>query len=445
MRVLLFFIPLLCCVPVFANGGGYFRGGVESSGDVGAFEPEGTENIRILDEKLVIELGPEKAEVEVRYIMRNLTEKTVKVRFGFPVEESLDNNHMEGEWVDRSKSADGSAGLKYCSDYLVKAGGEALPFKWQGEVKPASDERFKMLSGWLVSELKFKPGEEKVVRITYGSGYSQEVWSVSEDGFKGASMFRYRLSTGAVWGGTIGAGEVTVKTSGVPGEGPRVIKPVGRFAKEGEDWVWRFKDLEPTMADDIEIEVVPEERSFYRSFNPGAYPGEDEPWALYSEVSGKWKMEHAAYDVKASSTLGSSGEISYDAENLNTDWREKAWSEGAEGHGVGEWLEFVPKVAKPVDALIIMPGYQKTDELFAANSRPKRLKIELNGEHVFHADLTDSRSRQSIPIKGYTNPVKKFRITFEEVYPGSKYEDLCVTYVGLEAKLDEKPEIQPAR
>ena len=98
-----------------------------------------------------------------------------------------------------------------------------------------------------------------------------------------------------------------------------------------------------------------------------------------------------------------------------------------------------------MDALIIMPGYQKTDELFAANARPKKLKIELNGEHVFHADLVDRRSRQSIPIKGYTKPVKKFRITFEEVYPGSKFEDLCVTYVGLEAELDEKPEIQPAR
>ena len=80
--------------PLHANGGGYFRGGVESTGDVAGFEPKATENIRMLDEKLTISLGQKEADVEVRYLMRNETNKKVKVRFGFPVEESFDSDLM---------------------------------------------------------------------------------------------------------------------------------------------------------------------------------------------------------------------------------------------------------------------------------------------------------------------------------------------------------------
>ena len=61
--------------PTFANGGGYFRGGVERAGDVAGFEPKETEKIRILDEKLTVALGSSAAEVEVRYLMHNETDK----------------------------------------------------------------------------------------------------------------------------------------------------------------------------------------------------------------------------------------------------------------------------------------------------------------------------------------------------------------------------------
>jgi hypothetical protein len=78
--------------PLHANGGGYFRGGVERAGDVAGFEPKETEKIRIMDEKLTVVLGQKSADVEVRYLMRNETDKMVKVRFGFPVEESFDRD-----------------------------------------------------------------------------------------------------------------------------------------------------------------------------------------------------------------------------------------------------------------------------------------------------------------------------------------------------------------
>ena len=46
---------------------------------------------------------------------------------------------------------------------------------------------------------------------------------------------------------------------------------------------------------------------------------------------------------------------------------------------------------------------------------------------------------------GYDQPVKKLRLTVKEVYPGSRYEDMCISDVALAVKLDKAPKIQPAR
>ena len=121
-------LAMSCCLIasagiLHANGGGYFRGGVENTGDVAGFEPKATGNIRILDEKLTIKLGPKEADVEVRYLMRNVTDKKVKVRFGFPVEESFDMDFMAA--VGEEKIPDGKR-LAYCKNYQITAAGKAV-------------------------------------------------------------------------------------------------------------------------------------------------------------------------------------------------------------------------------------------------------------------------------------------------------------------------------
>ena len=141
-----------------ANGGGYFRGGVEHAGDISGFEPSATENVRLLDEKLTIALGPKEADVEVRYVMRNETDKKVKVRFGFPVEESFDNDEMGMAPADQKRPIDGRK-LQYCNHYQISAAGNPIAVKWQGELKNSKDERFKGVAGWLISELTFAPRE----------------------------------------------------------------------------------------------------------------------------------------------------------------------------------------------------------------------------------------------------------------------------------------------
>jgi hypothetical protein len=439
--ILLMALAAATTLPLHANGGGFFRGGVARAGDVELFEPQEVEKIRILDEKLTVELGKEEAKVEVRYLMRNETDKKVTVRFGFPVEELFDNDMMGGE-SEPGRDAKGDK-LKYCRDYVLTAGGKPVKAKWQGEEKAGDDERLKGIAGWLVSELTFAAKEEKPVMIQFRSGYPLEEWSVSDDTHTGASIFKYRLSTAACWAGTIGTGRIVLKPAGIPPEDLKVLKPVNRFKKEGDSWVWSFENLEPALADDLEIEAASEANTYGRSLSDDG--GFDGPQATYIEKGGKWSMAHSNFSVTASSTLPPDGSLTYSADHVKKFWGDEAWSEGAAGPGTGEWLELKPQIAKPLIAISLLPGYCKSDELFKANARPKKILIELNGEHRFHADILDSPDECEIPVKGYAKPVKSVKITFEDVWKGTQHEDLCISGVQLHVRLDKKPKIQPSR
>ena len=112
---------LTICLPLvpslsFANGGGYFRGGVVSSGNVELFEPSGTDKVAILDEELIITPRPNSASVRIKYQMKNLTDKPVKVEFGFPIEEMKERATMQevGKPVPPPAKK-----LEYCRDYKI--------------------------------------------------------------------------------------------------------------------------------------------------------------------------------------------------------------------------------------------------------------------------------------------------------------------------------------
>ena len=79
---------------------------------------------------------------------------------------------------------------------------------------------------------------------------------------------------------------------------------MNRFKKDGENWVWNFENLEPTLADDIEIEASPATPGHY---GPGA--------TRYIERGSQWLMSHTNYEVRASSVLAPADGLTYDAAN----------------------------------------------------------------------------------------------------------------------------------
>ena len=422
-----------------ANGGGYSRGGVSYTGTVAGFEPSGTENVRIMDEQLSIRLGRKQAEVEVRYVLKN-TGRATSVRFGFPVEELAGESMFEPE----KKPAPIKSSPEYCRNFLIEVGGKPVAAKFESETPEAKkdDSRRVGLKGWMVSKIVLGAGEEKTMTIRYVSEYPYSNFFVSDDGTVSARTFNYRLSTGACWADTIAKGRVVIEPDGVNPDEVRVLKPVNRFRREGGRWVWDFEKLEPALADDIVVEATPGESSYGGRNMSGNFSGGQR--VNFLERNGAWYVEHTNYSVKASSTLAPEDNKDYSADNIRT-W-DNVWSEGAPGPGIGEWLELVPEVPQPLESIRITPGHCESKGLFKANARPRRVEVLINGSYRFETVLDDDFNvLQRIPITGYHEPVKKLRLTVMDVFPGSKYEDLCISRLALESRLKKKPHIQPAR
>ncbi len=434
-----------------ANGGGYAFG-VTFTGSVAPFQASGTERVRVLEEKLDIGLRRTDASVVVRYTMKNVANEPVRVRFGFPVEATTRSEEEEDAEVEpgnpeqRRKNLLGA--IQQLKGYAVTVDGAPVKSEFMiepfatGKIKPFRGSRaLKDIAGWMVSEVTFPAAAPLSLEIRYAADHQGELSYVSDDVRQSALSFVYRLSTGAVWNGPIARGTVTVRADGIPADEVEIVAPRKRFRRDGDRWVWAFRDLKPTLADDITIRAIP------GFFENGIYRESDQGFTSYLERGGKWGGGHQRFGAKASSTLAPAKDHDFGAHHLAERNPEFPWSEGAAGHGIGEWVELEPTKPAPLLALDISPGFQsyKKTERFEQNGRPSRVEILLNGEHRFTATLGDRRGAQLIPILGYTKPVSKLRITVLEVFPGTRFADTCISRVGLYDLLHEKPEIHHAR
>lgn len=455
-------VAVLMPCALWANAGGYHYGGVESSGSVGGFEPKHLQAVRILDEQLTVDLREDGAEVKVRYIMRNETDRKVKVRFGFPIEESVGRQLITHPPTiepvpDIPKSAAG---------YRAAARGRPLKAKFVAEKRGAtvaSDPDFRLMAGrfgtgkssvfggdwsfqgivgWMVSEVAFGPGEEMPLAITFSQPFVAEYWGAG-DTYRAAKIFSYRLSTAAAWAGTIARGRIELRPKNIDPAEVKVLKPAGRFERVGANLVWSFENLEPTLADDLVVEAVPDGTTEISAwFDEKSGRVVERETGLRAEVEqrgGRWFAWHRGFRASASSERAPY--VAANVGNDDDDGKFKVWAEGAPGVGTGESLELRPNVARPLTAIVISPGYAESDALFSANARPKTVRVELNGEHSFAAQIPDSRTKCRLAITGYKKPVKSVKLVFEDVWKGSQHEDLCVSDVQLEVGLPSEPKL----
>lgn len=425
---------------VFANGGGYAHG-LKFTGNPVPFEPQGVDQVEILDEQLSIVLEPEEAWVRVDYRMKNTGKKT-KVTFGFPVEVN-DKDSLFGSPLTKNQKL-----ASNLTNYQVTASGASVEAKFESEPfgkKAAPEfpgaEILRGIEGWMVSTISFAAEEEKAVTISYQARLWADSSFVSSDAYSGAAKFVYRLSTGGVWKGPIQRGLVHVSTRYINPDKVKIKTPAGKFRRVGDEWTWEFSNLEPSLKDDILIDAVPSGH-FYEGTGSAKTKG-------YTEEEGKYFRHHSEYSVKASSELPPAEGYSYLASHVKgkegEDDKYRAWAEGVDGHGIGEWLELSLSKPEKLSALEIETGYAGTDEMFKANGRPSEMEVTLNGKHRFMASLRDTRYEQLIHIRGYTQPVSKIRLTIKQVYPGKRFEDTCISRVGLVTPLAKKPKLTLAR
>ncbi len=140
--------------------------------------------------------------------------------------------------------------------------------------------------------------------------------------------------------------------------------------------------------------------------------------------------------VTSSSSLKNQGSASYLPANMLDANENTAWSEGVEGNGVGEWIEF--KIT--ADFLIggswlLSNGYSKNKSLWDQNNRIQKLKILVDDQVVGFVMLANISAFQSFDIapswmRNAPTFKKGTRIRFiiEEVYKGSRFDDTVISY-----------------
>lgn len=122
---------------------------------------------------------------------------------------------------------------------------------------------------------------------------------------------------------------------------------------------------------------------------------------------------------------------SYDATNLIDDNISSCWCEGANGNGVGESVCFSSSQDQAVEGFMIWNGYQESDYLYDINARPKTIAVYADDDYIGSFELKDAGLCSQKIV--FEEPIiaKSLTIKITDVYPGSKYEDCCISEIDF--------------
>jgi hypothetical protein len=143
------------------------------------------------------------------------------------------------------------------------------------------------------------------------------------------------------------------------------------------------------------------------------------PCATYSAPAGSDRY-------CASSMLAPQFGNSYGVQNLFSPQPDTAWVEGKAGQGNGEWVSVEFDAERLVKAVVVRNGYQKNDDIYAKNSRVRRLRLVFSQGESLTFTLQDHAGPQTITLD---HPINAHWIEFviDDVYPGSRYSDTAIS------------------
>ena len=429
-------------------------GGGDSAGSIasGAFAPFGTAQVEMQRENLTIDLYRDRAKVQVEYVLQN-TGEAVDVKAAFPCLE-----------LDESPPEQHKKSYTEIQDYQILIDGRQIPYRvekgdatnWKAlfatvpRSDPTDDETCAACRlWWLASTVHFDKAEAKHVTIRYESLYQATSGSSSARSEYTDDLFRYLLSTARPWKGPIQQGKVTIKAVTVDPK-PIGIKPKNRFKQTPEGFVWEFSNLKPTLADNIEVSL---NNAFSTVSNENPDGTRNDPNGL---IGSSWySFEGARYyfDFHGYTATASSQKPGYPVTAIGDFARGTAWVAGKNG-GIGESVTLTLIKPQHVDQIGIIPGYTKSKELYFANNRVREIEVTVNGGSPVTATLPDEyisfdpmtkKAYEWIDLRNDPGLAKTITLTVKKVYPGTKYNDTCVSEVLLRKRLQKAPEIRGAR
>jgi hypothetical protein len=127
-----------------------------------------------------------------------------------------------------------------------------------------------------------------------------------------------------------------------------------------------------------------------------------------------------------------------------------AWCEGAKGPGKGEWIEIRFDTQKPLQALLLSAGYDKSWTTFVENGRVRSMALLLSDGARFRLEFgphfqdlprggegfepldsptAQKNSPQLFVLPGEPRGISWFRLVLGDLQPGQKHPDTCISTI----------------
>lgn len=192
---------------------------------------------------------------------------------------------------------------------------------------------------------------------------------------------------------------------------------------------------------DIALDIYPR----FLSYDFDVFPPPEELMKGHDHPLRFFLWEDGIKSVHASSVLHEKNgeeEIVYDESNLLQSiyeihdsgpqynfFMKRVWAEGADGDGLGEFLEI--EFSRETDHMLVLNGYVNifNRELFKANNRVRTAVIKSKRpDFTIRYEFDDVVKFSEIRFPEKTESVT---FTIEEVYKGTKYADTCISAILL--------------
>lgn len=182
----------------------------------------------------------------------------------------------------------------------------------------------------------------------------------------------------------------------IPSLEPTSITELDFGPQAQKEWQIRGDALKAISSGELAWDDMTEEEEKYVSKHGEVYK---DIWDIVGSGC-SWYCGGSVKQVKSSSSLKPSGDITYDAGNAHDLNYKSAWVEGVSGDGIGEYLEYTFSATTPrITEVIVVNGYVKNNSAWSTNSRVKKLKLYYNNEPYSILNLKDKVAEQRFRIR----------------------------------------------
>ncbi len=147
--------------------------------------------------------------------------------------------------------------------------------------------------------------------------------------------------------------------------------------------------------------------------------------SLLDRKASKFSSSEGGIEIQASST-----NPKYPLANLMDGRDNTAWVAGRQGSGAGEYLMISFASPRQVGVVKLVPGYNKSNDIWLANNRLKEIELEFSDGSTQRAEFDGEQRSHRINI-GKTG-LQWIRINILQTFPGERWADTCISELAFE-------------